>query len=484
MKNRIALKLTLYFSAVIVLFSVIIGGIFMVLFRSHTIELYKTDLEKRALSIAATLSEVPRENTGSIGGNRPGPGKQGGYGAYLRVLDSVALTDVWVVDENLELITNGKMNSGTYSYDDLPQDAEKVVEEVFKGKTAFSEGFSNLLDNPSLTVGTPIYSGGKVVGALLLHSPVKGISQATVQGFYMLALSMFAALALAILLSVFLSLAFTKPLRKMKSTAVQLTNGDYSVKTGVDQKDEIGELAGAIDMLSQQLDLASHESERLLQLRRDFVANISHELRTPVTVIRGSLEALCDKVVTEPEQVEKYHSQMLAESIYLQRLVDDLLDLSRLQNPDFKIEMQELVVSDVLNDVVRSAQRMAQAKNVEVIAQLDTANCTVTGDHVRLRQMFLIVLDNAIKFSHQNGVVHVTLKGKTVTIKDSGIGIVESDLPHIFDRFYLVKSEENKKGTGLGLSIAKQIADRHHVAIKVDSKQNEGTQFTFEIQTE
>lgn len=480
MKNRIALKLTLYFSAVIVLFAVIIGGIFMVLFRSHTIELYKTDLEKRALSIAATLSQAPNENRGSVG-NRPGAGKQGGYGAYLRALDEVALTDVWVVDENLGLITNGKMSSGQYMYSDLPQDAEMVVEEAFKGKTAFSEGFSNLLDKPSLTVATPIYAGGKVVGALLLHSPVEGITQATAQGFYMLALSMFVALALAIILSVFLSLAFTKPLRKMKSTAAQLANGDYSVKTGVDQKDEIGELAAAIDILSEQLDLASHESERLLQLRRDFVANISHELRTPVTVIRGSLEALCDKVVTEPEQVEKYHSHMLAESIYLQRLVDDLLDLSRLQNPDFKIEMQELLVSDVLNDVVRSGQRMAQTKNVEVIAQLDTATCTVTGDRVRLRQMFLIVLDNAIKFSHQNGIVEVKLEGKTVTIKDSGIGIVENDLPYIFDRFYLVKSEENKKGTGLGLSIAKQIADRHHIAIKVDSKQNEGTQFTFEF---
>jgi len=480
MNNRIALKLTLYFSAVILLFSVIIGGIFMVLFRSHTIELYKTDLEKRALSIAATLSEVYGENGGSAG-NRAGAGKQGGFGAYLRALDKVALNDVWVVDENLELITNGRMGSGTYSYADLPQDAETVVDRVFMGETTFSEGFSNLLEKPSLTVGTPIYAGGKVVGALLLHSPVEGITKATAQGFYMLAISMFAALALAIILSVFLSLSFTKPLRKMKNTAAQLAEGDYSAKTGVVQKDEIGELAAAIDVLSEQLGLASQESERLLQLRRDFVANISHELRTPVTVIRGSLEALCDKVVTDPAQVETYHSQMLAESIFLQRLVDDLLDLSRLQNPDFKIETQELSLCDVLNDVVRTGQHMAGMKNVEVAAELDTENCTVTGDHGRLRQMFLVVLDNAIKFSYQNGIVKVTLKDKTVTIKDNGIGIVKDDLPHIFDRFYSVKSAENKKGTGLGLSIAKQIADRHHIEIEVDSKQNEGTQFTFKF---
>jgi signal transduction histidine kinase len=481
MKSKIAVKLTLYFSAVLLLFAIIIGSVFMALFKSHTIDLYETDMEKRAVTIAATLSEALSETKSGGMGSGMGNGMQGGYGAYLRALDEVALTDVWVVDENLELITNGRMGTGTYSYVDLPQDADTVVKEVFKGNTTFGEGFSDLLDKPTLTVGTPIYAGGKVIGALLLHSPVEGITQATTQGFYILAISMFAALALAIILSVFLSLSFAKPLKKMQNSTARLAEGDYSAKTGVMQKDEIGELAAAIDVLSEQLNLASHESERLLQLRRDFVANISHELRTPVTVIRGSLEALCDKVVTDPAQVETYHSQMLAESIFLQRLVDDLLDLSRLQNPDFKIEMQELSLCEVLNDVVRTGQHMAGMKNVEVVAELEPENCIVTGDHGRLRQMFLVVLDNAIKFSYQNGIVKVTLKDKTVTIKDNGIGIVKDDLLHIFDRFYTVKSAENKKGTGLGLSIAKQIADRHHIEIEVDSKQNEGTQFTFKF---
>lgn len=508
MKNKIAVKLTLYFSAVLLLFAIIIGSVFMTLFKSHTIELYKTDMEKRAVTIAATLSETFGNTNNSVAdtvpdgaagigaggstgkgpsgagngaGNGSGNGAQGGYGSYLRTLNEIALTDAWVVDENLDVITNGKMGNATISYADLPQDAETVVDEVFKGETAFSEGFSNLLNTPTLTVGTPIYSDGKVIGALLLHSPVEGITKATTQGFYLLAVSVLAAMVLAIILSVFLSLSFTKPLKKMQNSTAKLADGDYGAKTGVEQNDEIGELAAAIDGLGEKLDLSSHESERLLQLRRDFVANISHELRTPVTVIRGSLEALCDGVVTDPAQIKTYHSQMLNETIFLQRLVNDLLDLSRLQNPDFIIETQELSLCDVLNDVVRSGQRMAQMKNVEVIAELDTENCTVTGDHDRLRQMFLVVLDNAIKFSYQNGIVNVTLKNKTVTIKDNGIGIVKDDLRHIFDRFYSVKSAENKKGTGLGLSIAKQIADRHHIKIKVDSRQNEGTQFTFEF---
>ena len=260
-----------------------------------------------------------------------------------------------------------------------------------------------------------------------------------------------------------------------------LAAGNYTAKTGVQQRDEIGELAATIDILSERLDLASRESERLNKLRRDFVANISHELRTPVTVIRGSLEALCDEVVTDPEQVKSYHRQMLNESMFLQRLVNDLLDLSRLQNTDFKIEMEKISLCDVLSDVVRSARHMAQNKNIEIRQEHDAQMCTAFGDYGRLRQMFLIILDNAIKFSPQGGVVTVSLKDKTVSISDNGIGIAQEDLPYIFDRFYQVKSEKNKNGTGLGLAIAKQIADRHNIHVIVNSRQNEGTAFQFQF---
>ena len=472
MKNKMAFKLTLCFSAALLLFSIIIGSVFMALFKNHTMELQKADLEKRAITMANTLS-------GFMSGTSTGTGMMGGYGAYLRFLDEIAMTDVWIVNENLELITSGHMADQQYNYADLPQDAEAVVKEVFKGETTFSEGFSTLLNTPTLTVGTPIQSDGKVIGALLLHSSVEGMNEAVTQGFSILAFSILIALVLSILLSVMLAVAFTKPLKKMKNSAMLLAEGDYSAKTGVQQKDEIGELAATIDALSERLNSASHESERLDQLRRDFVANISHELRTPVTVIRGSLEALCDEVVTDPEQVKSYYRQMLNESVFLQRLVNDLLDLSRLQNTDFKIDMQEISLCDVLSDVVRSAQHMAQQKNIEIKHghEQDTQMCTVMGDYGRLRQMFLIILDNAIKFSPQNGVVTVFLKDKTVSIRDNGIGISQEDLPYIFDRFYQVKSEENKNGTGLGLAIAKQIADRHHVRVAVNSRINEETEF-------
>lgn len=267
----------------------------------------------------------------------------------------------------------------------------------------------------------------------------------------------------------------------MKNSTLLLAEGDYTAKTGVQQRDEIGALAGAIDILSERLLTAKRNSEQLDKLRRDFVANISHELKTPVTVIRGSLEALCDGVVKEPEQVKSYHSQMLNESLYLQRLINDLLELSKLQNTDFKIDRQELNLCDILRDAVRSAGHLVREKKIEIRQEFDTDSLTVVGDYGRLRQMFLIVLDNAVKFSSAGSEIMVSLNNRIVSISDRGNGIAEADLPHIFDRFYKVVSEENKSGSGLGLAIAKQIADRHHIEVVATSKLNEGTKFRFEF---
>ncbi len=427
-KNKIALKLTAYFAACLVVFSVIISGIFMVLFRNHIIEIQKNDMQQRAVSIAEKLSEFIAN--GQTSGHGMGMG-MGGFGAYLTFLDEIAMTDIWVIDENHNLITTGRRYGSGLTYKDLPANADVVIDEVFSGKTAFSENFSELLQTPTLTVGTPIKYGTNVIGVVLLHS------------------------------------------------ALRLAQGDYKVKNQIHQNDEIGELADTMDVLTDRLDEASRQSQKLEQMRRDFIANISHELRTPVTVMRGSLEALVDEVVTEPEQIKDYHRQMLGESVYLQRLVGDLLDLSRLQNNDFEIEMQEINFCDIVDDAVRSAQHIAARKNVNLKLQKMPTLCTFYGDYARLRQMLLVVLDNAIKFSPEQGTVEVTLNEQILTIRDYGSGIAQDILPYIFDRFYKSRSEQNKTGTGLGLAIAKQIAERHHIKLTAQNAQGGGACFQF-----
>jgi signal transduction histidine kinase len=165
------------------------------------------------------------------------------------------------------------------------------------------------------------------------------------------------------------------------------------------------------------------------------------------------------------------------ESIYLQRLVGDLLDLSKLQNTAFEIEKQDINIIDVIDDVVRSMSHLADEKSIRIEVRKDKSPECFYGDYGRLRQMLMILLDNALKFSPPGGQVKLSYEDRILSITDHGIGIPEEEQAHIFDRFYKSRSEQNKSGTGLGLAIAKQIADRHDIKITVDSQPDIKTEF-------
>ncbi|MEI7885033.1 MAG: HAMP domain-containing sensor histidine kinase [Clostridia bacterium] len=483
-KNKIALKLSLYFAVALLVFSLIISGVFLVLFRNNTIELHKAEMEKRAVSIATTLSTF-MAGQGATSDNKVYSGMRGGYGAYMRFIGDIAGSDVWIVDKDLNLITSGMGDKATgngYKYGDLPKNATSIVKEVLNGKTVFSEDFSSILTKLTLTVGTPIKTANnEVLGVVLLHSPVEVTNQAIFQGFTLLVLSMVAALLISFLLAIRFSITFTKPLNNMKTTALRLVNSDYTAKNNIKQNDEIGELSLTLDVLAERLELANIQGKKLEQLRKDFVANISHELKTPITVIRGSLEALLEKVVTNPITIESYHQQMLSEILFLQRLVGDLLDLSRLQNLDFIIEKEKISFCAVLDDAIRSASQIAIKKAINISVNKDGKNCLIDGDYNRLRQMLIIVLDNAIKFSPEGSSVELVLQNATLTIRDHGAGIAKEDLPYIFDRFYRTPTEQNKSGTGLGLAIAEQIAARHNIEIVAENAIGGGAIFSFRV---
>ena len=362
----------------------------------------------------------------------------------------------------------------------------KLYPRFLRVKTTFSENFSNLLETQTLTVGTPIFSsGGEVLGVVLLHSPVEGTDTAVSQGITILIISIAVALAVSVLISTRLSYTFTRPLTALKNTTLRLSEGDYSVRTDIRQSDEIGVLAASLDVLSDRLKEAELQSDKYEKMRNDFIANVSHELRTPLTVVRGSLEALMDGVVTDEGRRDEYLAQMLAETKLLQRLVGDLLDLSRLQNMDFKIEKHPAALCSILQDVKRGADNVAAQKNVTVSLSVQSEDCVMLGDFDRIRQMFMVVVDNAVKFSPEGGDVFIGLLEKKetllVSVRDNGKGIPQNELPGIFDRFAKTKDPVNKSGTGLGLAIAKQIALRHDIVIRVQSKEGEGTEFIFEI---
>ena len=260
--------------------------------------------------------------------------------------------------------------------------------------------------------------------------------------------------------------------------------------TDVDQGDEIGELAESIDKLAVQLDKSSKESERFEKMRQNFIVNISHELRTPITVIRGSMEAICDGIISDPEQLKEYNRQILSDSIHLQRLVNDLIDLTKLQNTDFSIDKSIIDLSEIVNDAVRSMKQISTKKNIKINffgnkVNQKMENYLFTGDYQRIRQMIIIILDNAIKFSSENQKIDIYLrkvnKKYELKICDYGKGIDPENIGEIFNRYHKSNTEENKNGMGLGLAIAKEIAIRHNIEILVESEPDVQTIFTFLI---
>ena len=217
---------------------------------------------------------------------------------------------------------------------------------------------------------------------------------------------------------------------------------------------------------------------KLDAMRRDFFASISHELRTPLTVLRGSLDALSAGLVEDEEKRRDYLAQMQANLLHLNRLVNDIFDLARLENPDFAIEKTDVDLSDALRDAVRTARRLAAPMSVELRLE-EAPPIPMRGDYGRLRQMFLTVLDNAVNFSPEGETVEISVEVSEdrwrVSVTDHGPGVAAELLPHIFDRF----RTNREGGTGLGLSIAQNIARRHDIILEADSVEGEGATFAF-----
>ena len=501
-KNKIALKLMLCFTGVLVVFALIMGGVFYQFFKEHTVDMKERSMRAQAKRIAAAISS-----------NLPILEQHHGEGFaksnFINFIDNLNQEIVWVVDSERNLNVNKErmarrmqwrkkhQESGARPLPEPPQDPrdafarlpkhikEKVEKCFAEGEDFSVEEYNIWLNDIMLTVGEPVYDAqGMVKAVVLLHSPRQGLNKAVWEGLQILLMSLLAALALVMILSLVLSWRFTRTLNIMRDNAEQLAERHYDVRNNITQKDEVGELARTLDVLAQRLQLADEESQKLEKLRREFIANISHELRTPVTVIRGSLEALRDGVVTEPEDVAEFHEQMYKESLFLQRLINDLLDLSRLQNTDFPIEKEPLNLVDVVQDAVRGSRRMGLEKELEISAQLDKEIYLLNGDYGRLRQMLMIFLHNSIKFSPEKSIIRVELAKDKLRIIDHGCGMKAEDVPHAFDRFYKARNEQNKSGSGLGLAIAKQIALRHGMDLSLVSELGKGTTITVQLPQE
>lgn len=231
------------------------------------------------------------------------------------------------------------------------------------------------------------------------------------------------------------------------------------------------------------------EERTLDKLRKDFIANVSHELRTPIAMLQGYSEAIVDDVAESKEEKNELAAIIHDESLRLSRLVNELLDLARMEAGHIELRIESLEIETYVQRITKKFQGLADENKIELRLSMHLSEAKAIFDADRIEQVITNLLDNAIRHTNEEGYVQITIDANEsefqVTISDSGSGIPDEDLPFVFERFYKADKSrtrnKEKMGTGLGLAIAKNIIDAHHGTIRVKSKLQQGTTFTFHI---
>lgn len=245
--------------------------------------------------------------------------------------------------------------------------------------------------------------------------------------------------------------------------------------------DEADRCAGVVGLLSDVTQM-----ERLERTRRDYVANVSHEMRTPLTAMRALIEPLKEGMVRTEEDRQRYYDIMMRETMRLSRLINDLMELSRLQSGSLAIEKSVFDVGELVMDVCDRYQSIAADHDQSFQLLTDFSGCPeVYSNPDRVEQLMVILLDNAIKYTPEGGTVSVGASWNadkvTLFVRDTGIGISKKDLPYVFDRFYKVDKAHSGRGSGLGLSIARELLHWMGEDIWVNSKEGSGSTFSFTV---
>lgn len=328
-----------------------------------------------------------------------------------------------------------------------------------------------------LYAAQPIIRNGRLLGALRMSITLNQFQRQ----FRAVILTILGTLIVTVLLCAFISerLArnMSRPIRAMRNFAIEVGKGHLDGKLNLVQKDELGELAIELNRMSERL--ASLDKER-----RAFLANVSHELRTPVSNVYVTLEALESGADEEPELRGRFIQTALDETGRLSRLIQDLLDLGRLEAGVAPLEEQPLRLRDLINRAVRAMELRMRSKSVGI--RIHIPDVQLQGDPERLLQAFLNILDNAIKHSVSDSTVFISGKIEStqvaVEIRDQGPGISQKDLPHIFEQFYTTDRSRQGSNSGLGLAIARRIVEAHGGTITASSQgEGQGAVFTIRL---
>lgn len=354
----------------------------------------------------------------------------------------------------------------------------QALEKALAGQQSAATMTHPRFGNEFMLIGLPVNINGESAAGLLLSfplAPVKDTAAILQRQLFYISLMLLAA---ALLISFLLARTFTRPIVDIERAAARMADGDFSARITVQQQDEIGKLAKTINYLGQQL-------AQIDLMRKDLIANVSHELRTPLSLIRGYAETLRDVTGNDPDKREKQLGVIIAETERLSRMVDDILNLSRLQSGHFELNKSTFGINNLVGDVVKRYDLLSKQTEVAIVMQL-SGDSLVEADESRLEQVLYNLINNAFNNTGAGGTITIRDinpgDNARIEVIDSGNGIPEEEINHIWDRYYQAnKRSAPTVGSGLGLAIVKAILEAHGAAYGVESSRDAGTTFWFEL---
>ena len=378
---------------------------------------------------------------------------------------------IWIMSKDGKVIVdsaNNKTNSTIEGFNPLATGNKSYMTGSYFGSFPFDV----------LSVSAPITGNYKTYGYIVIHLPMTKVVESQNKILNIVYITFFIVFLLStLILIVFHKIVYT-PLREITTAAKRYAQGDLSFKANVTTNDEMGYLAGTLNFMATELSQTE-------EYQRNFITNISHDFRSPLTSIKGYLSAILDGTIT-PDMQKKYIQRVIDESERLSKLTDNILTLNDLDTKG-RLFRTNFDIHRVIKDTAKSFELQCNAKNVLINLIFTEESQNVYADMTKIQQVLYNLIDNAIKFSNTDSAITISTtqkKGKIfISVKDSGIGIDKKDIAKVFDRFY--KSDysrgKDKKGTGLGLSIVKDIVQAHGEYIDVISTKDVGTEFVFSI---
>lgn len=478
--NTLFWKLSAAFSVILILLSAIF--IYIAVFSA---EMYFQETRQKLDTDIA--SHIAKENQCFVNGE-----------VNTDVLKNV-FHDVMVINPSIEVyLLDIKGNILSYYAPDKTVKVENVpLEPIERFINSTEETFLMGLDpkNPQTEKAfsaASVIEDGKLMGyiyVILGGEEYENASQLLL-GSYILRLglrSITISLAAALILSFIIVGFITRNFRRITSVIRNFKNGDLTTRINIKTKGELGEFAESFNEMADTIVHNIDEIKKMDLLRRELIANVSHDLRTPISIIQGYLETVLIKSdsLSDDEKI-KYLETILDNTKRLQNLVEELFELSKLESKQITPKLEMFSLAELLQDIHQKNSLVIKSK--EIIFKIDSAQNLpmIKADIAMMEKVFQNLLDNSLKFTSSGGEISIKLINNinsiVVSFSDTGCGIEKEDLPYIFERYHKSKRVvSNQKGTGLGLAIVKKILELHGINISVDSEKDKGTTFYFEI---